>query len=148
MNTVSNPEETLLELGEVCVLHEKNYNLCFNKEGYLMLKGKMEDNVRLELNTKDGNKINCIVSNDYLKLRTVCKDEFGNFITKSDFEINFLINNLLVTTVTRNEIKGILLGGYITDPKIMGKRAIKFVKKNPQLVAIPLVFYLFKEEIQ
>ena len=147
MNTLSKPENTLLELGEICPLHEKNYDLCFNREGSLLLKGEIKDDIDLQLNINQ-DKIRCSVGNDNLQFRSVCKNEFGSFIKESDFEIDFMINNIIMTSITRNELRGMLVGGFVSNPKTIGKRALKFAEKNPELIAIPLFIYMFKEDFK
>src|SRR3989344_7509465 len=121
VSTLAKPESTLLELGEICPINEKNYNLCFNKNGDLLLKGEIKDDVDLQLKINE-NKITCNVGNDNLRVRTVCKNEFGYFIKESNFEIDFIINNIIMASLNRNQLKMGLVGGYLTNPKTVGKR--------------------------
>lgn len=147
VNTLNEPENTLLELGEICPLQEKTYDLCLDKEGNLLLRGNIEDDVNLQLKIND-KKIICSIGNDNLNVRTVCKDEFGAFIKENNFEIDFMINNVIMASITRNELRSMLIGEYIANPKTVGKRALKFAEKNPELIAIPLFGYMFKGEFQ
>ena len=147
INTLSKPENTLLELGEICPLHEKNYDLCLDREGDILLKGEIEDDIDLQLKINE-KEVRCSISNDNIKIRTVCKDEFGSFIRESNFEIDFIIDNVVMASITRNELRELLVRGFISNPKIIGKRALRFAEKNPELMAIPLFIHIFKEELQ
>ena len=102
-----------------CLPINSKLDLCISNTTGIVLIGDMDKELKFILIFHDRN-ITCAVGKDYLNLRTACKDEFGYFYEKREFNIEVYEANNLIKTMSQVELNNVLFRA-LSKPEKIGK---------------------------
>lgn len=118
---------------EICYPLKSSYELCTTLTGSeFFLRGDIKDDLRFIIVLPDGKKpAECLVEKDMLGARIICEDFFRENLNKPDSKIEFLINGVVVSKFTSQDLQKVTAEYLLTDPALL-KQVGKTLEKNPE----------------